>query len=86
MSEELSVDKTGPTSGGPDIGLRIAWGWAAVATVLAIALFSMSPMESYGGDAYTGIQNAAAWTARGVAFLIFATGPLGLITAYSRRK
>ena len=86
MSEEFGADKTGPTSSGPDIGQRIAWGWAAVATVLAIVVFVMSPMESYGGDAYTGIQNAAAWTARGVAILIFATGPLGLITAYSRRK
>ncbi len=43
----------------------------AIAIVMAIVCFALSPGDnqynsSYGGDAYTGIQNAAAQTARNI--------------------
>lgn len=39
----------------------------------------------YGGDAYTGIQQAAAQMARAIGFLIIGSGALGLVIATSRR-
>ncbi len=60
--------------------------WAVVAAIVGGSYIFGTQDISYGGDAYTGIQNAGAQTVRAVGWLIVATGPLGIITALSRRR
>jgi len=62
----------------------IAWLWAAVAVIMAIVLIAGAQDESYGGDAYTGMQNAVMLAVRGIAFLLIGSAALGLIVAYKR--
>jgi hypothetical protein len=41
--------------------------------------------EVYGGDAYTGLQNAIARGVQALGFLVIGTGVLALVIALSRR-
>jgi len=70
-----------PSSPAPVI---IAWLWAAVAVIVAIVLIAGAQDESYGGDAYTGMQNAVMLAVRGIAFLLIGSAALGLIVAHKR--
>ncbi len=68
-----------------DSALVVAVLWAIAALIIGIYFISSTHNMEYGGDAYTGIQQAAAQTARAVGFLIIGTGALGLVIATSRR-
>jgi small-conductance mechanosensitive channel len=61
--------------------LVVAGIWAAVAVILAIVLLAAAKDESYGGDAYTGIQNAVMLAVRGIAFLLLGSAALGFVIA-----
>ena len=78
---ETQPDHTRPTN----TALVIAVLWAIAATIIGIYFISSTHNLEYGGDAYTGMQQAAAQTARAVGFLIIGTGALGLVIANSRR-
>lgn len=58
--------------------------WAVAAVIAAIALFVSAKDVSYGGDAYTGMQNAINLAVRGIALLLLGSGALGLIIATRR--
>lgn len=59
----------------------VAGLWAALAVIFAIVLLVNAKDGSYGGDAYTGIQNAVTQAVRGIAFLLLGSGALGLVIA-----
>ncbi len=61
--------------------MMIAVIWALVAVILAIVLLAGAQDGTYGGDAYTGIQNAVMLAVRGIAFLLFGSAALGLVVA-----
>lgn len=60
--------------------------WAIAAVIIGFHFITSTPDAEYGGDAYTGIQQAAAQTARAVGFLVIGTGVLGLVIANSGRR
>ncbi|MCU1535224.1 MAG: hypothetical protein JWR53_1705 [Glaciihabitans sp.] len=64
--------------------LTVAVIWAALAVIFAGILLGGAKDEVYGGEAYTGIQNAVMLAARGIAFLLFASAALGVIIALRR--
>jgi hypothetical protein len=66
--------------------LVIAGIWAGVAVILAIVLLTAAQDESYGGDAYTGMQNAVMLAVRGIACLLFGSAALGLVVATRRDR
>jgi hypothetical protein len=66
--------------------LTVAIVWACLAVIFAIVLLTNATDESYEGDAYTGIQNAVAWAVRGIAFLLFGSGALGIVIALRRDR
>lgn len=68
----------------PPAAMSVAVVWAVAALILGIVLLVNAQDQSYGGDAYTGIQNSVTWSTRGIAFLLFGSGALGLVMA-SRR-
>ena len=75
-----------PTQAEPtNAALVIAVLWAIAAVIVGVVFITSTPDLEYGGDAYTGIQQAAAQTARAVGWLIISTGALGLVIASSRR-
>lgn len=55
--------------------------WTIAAVTLAIVLLSGAKDQEYGGEAYTGIQNAVMLAVRGIAFLLFGSAALGLVIA-----
>ena len=61
--------------------LTVAGIWAIAAVIFAIALLAGAQDTSYGGDAYTGIQNAVMLAVRGIAFLLFGSAALGFVIA-----
>ena len=77
------VPQTAPSS---QSALVIAIIWAILAAIFAIVLFASATDESYGGDAYTGMQNAVVLAVRGIAFLLIGSGALGLIIALRRDR
>lgn len=64
--------------------LVIAGIWAFLGVAFAIGLLVNAQDIAYGGDAYTGIQNAVMLAVRGIAFLLFGSSALGLIVALRR--
>ena len=64
----------------------IAGIWAVLALIFAVILLSSAKDEAYGGDAYTGMQNAVMLAVRGVAFLLIGSGALGLIISLKRDR
>jgi hypothetical protein len=61
--------------------LIVAGIWAALAVIFAIILLASAQDEAYGGDAYTGIQNAVMLAVRGIAFLLLGSAALGVVIA-----
>ncbi len=70
--------------GSTDGGLVLAMIWAVLAVIIGAVIIAGAQTEAYGGDAYTGMQNATVHVARAVGWLIISTGALGLIIARSR--
>lgn len=66
--------------------LAVAVIWAIAAVSFAIVLLSGAKDGTYGGDAYTGIQNAVMLAVRGIAFLLFGSAALGLVIATRRDR
>jgi hypothetical protein len=64
--------------------LLIAVIWAIAAVIFAIVLLTGAEDAAYGGDAYTGIQNAVMLAVRGIAFLLFGSAALGIVIATRR--
>ena len=77
---ETPVTETKPTN----VAMLVAIIWAVLATVFALVLLNNTPYETYGGDAYTGIQNATMLAVRGIALLLLGSGALGIIVASPR--
>lgn len=73
-------------SGNSNAAVVVAILWLIAAVFIGANFISSTTLERYGGDAYTGIQQAAAQTARAVGWLIIGTGVLGLVTALSHRR
>ncbi|MET4702778.1 hypothetical protein [Frigoribacterium sp. UYMn621] len=86
MSETEPTTTPTNTNGAdyPPAAITIAILWAVAALILGIVLLVNAKDEAYGGDAYTGIQNAVTWATRGIAFLLFGSGALGLVMAFRR--
>ena len=70
----------------PPAAISVAVVWAVAAVIFAIILLVNAKDESYCGDAYTGIQNSVAWAVRGIAFLFFGSGALGIVIAARRDR
>lgn len=66
-------------------GLAVALAWAVVALIVGGTYVLGTQDIAYGGDAYTGIQNAGAQSVRALGWLIIATGPLAVVIALARR-
>lgn len=66
--------------------LTVASLWAALAVIFALVLLVNAQDESYGGDAFTGIQNSVNWAVRGIAFMLFGSGALGIVIAVRRDR
>ena len=82
--EPSTAPTANPKSSGQG-GLVLASVWALAAVIIGGMVISGAESEAYGGDAYTGMQNATVQVAKAVGWLILSTGPLGLINALSRR-
>jgi hypothetical protein len=70
-----------PSSDRSPAVMTVAILWAATALIFGIVILVNAKDETYGADAYTGIQNAINWAVRGIAFLLFGSGALGLVIA-----
>ena len=66
--------------------LVVAIIWAVLAAIFAVILLSSATDEAYGGDAYTGIQNAVMLAVRGIAFLLVGSASLGVVIALKRER
>ena len=66
--------------------MTVAVIWAIAAVIFALILLSGANDEAYGGDAYTGIQNAVMLAVRGIAFLLFGSAALGFVIATRRDR
>jgi hypothetical protein len=66
--------------------LTVAVIWALAAVIFAMVLLSGAEDAAYGGDAYTGIQNAVMLAVRGIAFLLFGSAALGIVIATRRDR
>ena len=66
--------------------MTVAVIWALAAVIFALILLSGAQDGSYGGDAYTGIQNAVMLAVRGIAFLLFGSAALGFVIATRRDR
>lgn len=80
---DRSIPSVGNDTRNASFVIAVVWAIAA-AVIGAVFIFGTRDL-AYGGDAYTGIQNTGAQTVRALGWLIFATGPIGLIIALSRR-
>lgn len=65
----------------PTGGMVIAIVWAVVAFIAGLVFIFTTQDISYGGDAYSGIQQTGAQTVRALGFLIIGSGALGLVIA-----
>jgi small-conductance mechanosensitive channel len=86
LPENIPPDpETAPThdwsTGMSPASLGVAIIWAIAAVIFAIVLLAGAQDASYGGDAYTGIQNAVMLAVRGIAFLLFGSAALGIVIA-----
>lgn len=66
--------------------LVVAIIWAIAAVIFAVLLLVGAKDQAYGGDAYTGMQNAVVLAVRGIAFLLFGSAALGLVIALRRDR
>jgi hypothetical protein len=65
--------------------ITLASLWAATSLIVAITLMATTNTEEYGGDAYTGIQNAIVIAIRGISWLLIGSGVIGMILAVRRQ-
>jgi hypothetical protein len=84
MAETEAPKPPEPRTGTEAASFIIAILWAVTATIVALVLFTSTKDAQYGGDAYTGIQNAVVAAVRGIAFLLIGSGALGIIVAVRR--
>lgn len=73
------------TSSRSGAAVTIAVLWAIAALIIGFGFITSVEDGTYGGDAYTDIQNTGAQTVRAIGWLIISTGPLSLVMALSRR-
>lgn len=66
--------------------LIIAILWAIAAVIIGLVFIFSVNAETYGGDAYTGIEAAIVQAVHAVGWVIISTGILGLVIAGSRAK
>jgi len=66
--------------------LIVAVLWAVLAVIVGIVLLVNAKDVEYGADAYTGIQNGIMLAVRGIAFLLFGSGALGVVIATHRSR
>jgi len=83
-SEPASIPVQSGTGG--TASLTVAIIWALVAVILAAVLLTGAEDQAYGGEAYTGIQNAVMLGVRGIAFLLFGSAALGLVISLRRDR
>jgi|GEM_PF-4269281 hypothetical protein len=88
MSEpEPTGTRTVPTYHPGRVILRIiASLWMVVALSAGMNFINATRMETYGGDAYTGIQNAVARGTTALGFLIIGTGVIAVVAAFRREN
>jgi hypothetical protein len=82
----VTAEPPAPPSNPSPAPLIIATVWAVAAVIFAIILLGGANDMSYGGDAYTGIQNAVMLAVRGIAFLLFGSAALGFVVASRRDR
>ena len=73
----------------PDVGssvwpLAVATIWLAAALGAGLYFIFGVNAETYGGDAYTGIEAAIVTAVKGIGWLLIGSGVLGLVVAGSR--
>lgn len=59
----------------------IATVWFIMSILIGATFIIGTPYAAYGGDAYTGIQNAVARGTNALGWLIIGTGVIALVTA-----
>lgn len=84
MTDQTTSDFPKPTAAG--VALTIAILWAITALIVGIVFIGSTQDIEYGGDAYSGIQQAAAQTARAVGWLIIGSGVLGILIALRKAE
>ena len=86
----VSAGAAEPTAPHPTYFSQVAFGvailWAIAAVIFGTILLTGATDVEYGGDAYTGIQNAVNLAVRGIAFLLFGSAALGIIIAIRRDR
>ena len=65
--------------------LVFAWIWFAISMIAGAQFILGTQFDRYGGDAYTGIQNAVARGTNALGFLIIGTGFLAVVIALRSR-
>lgn len=58
--------------------------WLVISVVVGFRLIVTTRLATYGGDAYTGIQNAAAQTTVSVGWVVIGTGVIAFVIAWRR--
>jgi hypothetical protein len=75
---------TTPSERKPLLAKIVASIWLAASILIGIGLINGAQLVTYGGDAYTGIQNAAARTTIAVGWVVIGTGVIAFVTAFRR--
>jgi len=88
MSEpEPTAPRSVPTYHPGRVILRIiASLWMVVALSAGMNFINATKYVSYGGDAYTGIQNAVARGTNALGFIIIGTGVIAVVAAFRRDR
>lgn len=89
VDDDTLPDNTSPatvttTPNGAHWTLIIAILWAIAAVIIGLVFIFSVNAETYGGDAYTGIEAAIVQAVHAVGWIIIGTGVLGLVIAGSR--
>jgi hypothetical protein len=58
--------------------------WLLVCLVVGLDFITATSFASYGGDAYTGIQNAVARSTNALGYVIIGTGVIGFVVSFRR--
>lgn len=66
------------------LGKVLASTWLVVSVMAGLSCINGVRYETYGGDAYTGMQNAVARGTQGIGFLIIGVGVLAVVTAFRK--
>jgi len=84
--DDLEAEVAPPTAPSPSTpwALVVAIIWAIAAVIIGLIFIFGVNSETYGGDAYTGIEGAIVQAVHAVGWVIISTGALGVIIAGSR--